>query len=116
MILTTVFAALLILQGLLLGGAKVLRTEPMRERAVHVGFTAEDYSRVGALELLAAIGIAIGAVVPALGAAAACGLLVLLGGALAAHQRAGDKPAAMAPALVVAALASAYLIALVVVQ
>ena len=113
MITTTVFAALLIVQGLLLGGAKVLRLEPMRERAVHVGFTADDYSRIGVLELLAAAGIGIGLAVPVIGVLAASGLLLLLGGALAAHVRAGDAPIDMAPALVVAALVTAYLVALV---
>ena len=114
MIALTVLASLLVLQAVLLGGAKVLRTEPMQERAVHVGFTTDEYSKIGVLELLAAVGIAVGVAVPVIGVLAASGLLMLLGGALAAHARAGDKPLVMAPALVVAALVTAYLIALVV--
>ena len=112
MITTAVLAALLIVQGLLLGGAKVLRLEPMRERAVHVGFTADDYTRIGVLELLAAAGLGVGVVVPVIGVLAASGLLLLLGGALAAHVRVGDRPVEMAPALVVAGLVTAYLVAL----
>jgi hypothetical protein len=112
MITTNVFAALLILEGLVLGGAKVLRLQPMRDRAVHVGFTADDYSRIGALELLAAAGIAIGLAVPLVGVLASCGLLLLLGGALAAHVRVGDPPRDMVPALVVAALVTAYVVAI----
>lgn len=107
---TIVLAALLILQAMLLGGSKVLRLAPMRERAEHVGFTATDYSRIGALELLAAAGIGVGIAVPAIGVLAASGLLLLLGGALVSHLRAGDGPAQMAPALVVAALTSAYIV------
>ena len=112
MITTIVLAALLMVQGLLLGGAKVLRLEPMQERAVHVGFTVRDYTRIGVLELLAAAGLGVGLAVPVIGVLAASGLLLLLGGALAAHARAGDRPVEMAPALLVAGLVTAYLVAL----
>ena len=112
MIALTVLAALIILQAVLLGGAKVLQTEPMRERAAHVGFSSEAYSRIGVLELLGAAGIAIGVVVHPIGILAAIGLLLLLGGALVAHVRAGDPPKAMIPALVVAGLVVAYLFVL----
>ena len=109
---TTVLAALLIAQAILLGGSKVLRLAPMRERAEHVGFTAADYSRIGVLELLAAAGIGVGIALPVIGVLAASGLLLLLGGALVSHLRAGDGPAEMAPAAVVAALTSGYLVLL----
>jgi hypothetical protein len=110
MIARTVLAALLMLQAVAFGGAKVLRLQPMQQRAAHVGMTVEDYSRIGILEILAAVGLAIGAVVPAIGVLAACGLLVLLGGALVTHLRAGDRPADLAPALTVAVLATAYIV------
>ena len=42
MIAQSVLAALIIFECLLLGGAKVLRFQPMRERAAHVGFTMDD--------------------------------------------------------------------------
>ena len=106
-----VLAALIMLECLLLGGAKVLRLQPMRERAAHVGFTIDDYRRIGALELLAAAGLGIGIAVPVIGVLAACGLLLLLGGAIATHLNAEDGPADIAPAAVVAALVSAYLVA-----
>lgn len=112
MIVTTVLAALLIVQGLLLGGAKVLRLAPMRNRAVHVGLTADDYARIGVLELLAAVGLGIGLAVPTIGILAASGLLLLLGGALVSHLRAGDSPSELIPAGIVAALTVAYLVAL----
>lgn len=113
MLVTTVLAALLIVQGLLLGGAKVLRLAPMKERAVHVGFTADDYARIGVLELLAAAGLAVGLVVPVVGVLAASGLLLLLGGALASHLRAGDSLLEGLPAGIVAVLTVAYLVALI---
>ena len=112
MIITTVLAGLLIVQGVLLGGAKVLRLAPMRERAAHVGFTTPDYARIGVLELLAAIGLGIGLVAPVVGVLAASGLLLLLGGALASHLRSGDSPSELIPAGIVTLLTVAYLVAL----
>lgn len=113
MIAMTVLAALIVLQAVLLGGAKVLQTEPMRERAAHVGFTPSAYSRIGALELLAAAGVVIGIAVHPIGVLAAVGLLLLLAGAIIAHLRSGDRVAQLVPALVVAALTTAYLVAVV---
>ena len=110
MIAKTVLAALLMLQAVAFGGAKILRLEPMRQRAAHVGFTVKDYSRIGVLEVLAAVGLALGIAVPAIGVLAAGGLVLLLGGAVVAHRRAGDRPAEAAPALTVAALACAYIV------
>jgi hypothetical protein len=106
-----VLSVLIMLECLALGGAKVLGLEQMRKRAAHVGFTTDEYRRVGSLELLAAAGIGVGFAVPVIGVLAGCGLLVVLGGALAAHHSAGDGPAEMAPALVVAALVSGYVVA-----
>ncbi len=105
-----VLAALIMLECLLLGGAKLLRFPPMRERAAHVGFSMGDYRKIGALELLAAAGLGIGFAVPVVGVLAACGLLMLLGGAIVTHLNAEDGPTDIAPAAVVAALVSAYLI------
>ncbi len=113
MIVTVVLTVLLIAQALFLGGAKVLRLAPMQERAAHVGFTADAYARIGVLELLAAAGLGIGLVVPLVGILAASGLLVLLVGACVAHVRAGDSPAELVPAGIVAVLTVAYLVTLI---
>ena len=112
MIVTTVLAGLLIVQAVLLGGAKVLRLAPMQERAAHVGFTTGAYARIGGLELLAAVGLAIGLFFPLVGILAASGLLILLVGALVAHLRAGDSPSELIPAGIVALVTVAYLVAL----
>lgn len=109
MIARTVLAALLMLQAVAFGGGKILRLEPMRQRAAHVGFTVESYSRIGVLEVLAAVGLGIGLAVPAIGILAASGLVLLLAGAVVAHLRAGDRPAELIPALTVAAIACAYI-------
>ncbi|HSP38587.1 MAG TPA: DoxX family protein [Frankiaceae bacterium] len=108
---TTLIALPIILECLLLGGAKVVGAPSMRLRAAHVGFTVDQYRPIGALEILAAAGLAVGFAVPLIGVLAACGLLVLMGGALVAHIKAGDGPQEIAPAVVVAVLVIAYLVA-----
>ena len=62
----------------------------MRTRAEHVGFSVSAYRRIGLLEVLAVVGLLVGAFVPVIGALAAAGLLMLLGGAIVAHLRNGD--------------------------
>jgi uncharacterized membrane protein YphA (DoxX/SURF4 family) len=70
---------------------------------------------IGALEVAAAVGLAVGLAAPAFGVAAAVGLSLLLVGAIAAHARVGDLihagPAALllmlAVATVVVRIASA---------
>jgi hypothetical protein len=82
----------------------------MRARAEHVGFGVEVYRRIGALEILAVLGILVGAVVPVIGVLAATGLVLLLGGAVMAHLRNGDGLRELAPALVLGAVAVAFVI------
>lgn len=67
---------------LLLGVGKIAATSPMRERAAHVGMPVSTYrGGIGALEVAGAVGLVIGGLVPALGAAAGIGLLLLMVGA-----------------------------------
>jgi len=110
---TYVMTGLLVLVCVFLGSAKVLAAPAMRERAAHVGFTVDQYRVLGALELAAAAGLLIGLAAPTLGTLAACGLLLLLGGAFASHLRAGDKIPGLAPSLVVGVLTAGYLVSLV---
>jgi hypothetical protein len=110
---TYVLTGLLVAVCVLLGSAKLLALAPMRERAAHIGFSVDQYRVLGALELAAAAGLLIGLAAPALGTLAACGLLLLLGGAFAIHLRAGDGAAGLAPSLVVGAVTAGYLISLV---
>lgn len=105
---TPVLAGLLVLAFGLLGSAKLLAVPAMRSRAEHVGFSVEAYRRIGALEILAALGILLGAAVPVIGVLAAVGLILLLGGAVIAHLRNGDGVREVAPAVVLGLVALAF--------
>ena len=86
---------------------------PCDDRAAHVGFSVSAYRRIGLLEVLAVLGLLVGAFVPLIGALAAAGLLMLLGGALVTHLRNGDGVREIAPALVLGLVTLAYLILVV---
>ena len=85
----------------------------MRARAEHVGFSVAAYRRIGLLEVLAVVGLLVGAFVPVIGALAAAGLLMLLGGALVAHLRNGDGLREIAPALVLGLVTLSFLVLVV---
>lgn len=57
MTITYIPGAVLVIVFAALDGAKVLATPSMRARAAHVGFSVDPYRRIGALELLAVVGI-----------------------------------------------------------
>jgi hypothetical protein len=107
---TTILAALLVVAFAMLGSAKLAALPAMRARAEHVGFSVQAYRRIGALEILGVAGVLVGAVVPAIGAAAGVGLALLLAGAILTHLRNGDGPKEIAPALVLGAVAVSYVI------
>lgn len=94
----------------LLGLAKVAGTAGMLARAAHVGLNSAAYKRVGALELLAALGLSLGLVEPRIGLAAAVGLVLLMAGACVTHLRNGDGPREIAPAVVMTAVLVSYLV------
>ncbi|MFD9097730.1 DoxX family protein [Streptomyces collinus] len=112
MSLLTILTCLIALIFALLGGAKVLALGPMRERAVHAGFTTAVYRVIGASELAGAAGIALGLLVPWCGALAGVGLVVLLAGAAITHLRNGDRVPKLVPAVVCAVLVGVYLVLL----
>jgi hypothetical protein len=109
---SAVLAVLLALVFIGLGSAKTLALQPMRERAAEVGFSTTAYRRIGLLEVAGAIGLLLGSVAPLIGALAGVGLLLLLGGAVVAHARAGDGAKKFAPAVICGVLVAAYLVAL----
>ena len=95
-----------------MGTAKIRAVPAMRERAAHVGMSTDAYRKIGALEVAGAAGVLVGLAEPRIGGLAGAGLLALLGGALVAHRRAGDKLREAAPALVSAVAVAGYLAAL----
>ena len=105
---TPVLAGVLVVAFGVLGSAKLAAVPAMRSRAAHVGFTVDAYRRIGGLEILAVLGILVGAAVPVIGALAAAGLVLLLGGAVVAHLRNGDGFRELAPALVLGAVAVTF--------
>ena len=107
---TTVLAGVLIVAFGLLGSAKLAAVPAMRGRAEHVGYSVDAYRGIGVLELLAALGILVGAVVPVIGVVAATGLVLLLGGAVVTHLRNGDGFRELAPALVLGTVAVALVV------
>ncbi len=107
---TPVLAGVLVVVFGVLGSAKLAALPAMRSRAEHVGYGVDAYRRIGLLEILAALGILVGAAAPVLGAAAATGLIGLLGGAVIVHLRNGDGLRELAPALVLGAVAVGFVI------
>ncbi len=110
---TTILAALLIVAFAAAGTAKIAAVPAMRARAEHVGFSVAAYRRIGLLEVLAVLGLLVGAFIPLIGALAAVGLLMLLGGALVTHLRNGDGPREIAPAVVLGLATLSYLVLVV---
>jgi hypothetical protein len=110
---TSILAGLLVVAFAALGAAKLAAVPAMRAGAEHVGFSVSAYRRIGLLELLAVIGLLIGAFVPVIGVLAAAGLLMLLGGATVAHLRNGDGMRAIAPAVVLGLVTLSFLLLVV---
>ena len=110
---TTILAGVLVVAFAAAGAAKLAAVPAMRARAAHVGFSVAAYRRIGLLEILGVLGLLVGALLPAIGALAAAGLLLLLGGAMIAHLRSGDGPRELAPALVLGLATLAFLILMV---
>ena len=107
---TTILAGLLVVAFAATGFAKLAAVPAMRAKADHVGFSVAAYRRIGLLEVLAVIGLLVGAFVPVIGALAAAGLLLLLAGAILTHLRNGDGIREIAPAVILSAVALTYLL------
>ena len=110
MIATSILAGLLVVAFAALGSAKIAAVPAMRTRAERVGFSVSAYRRIGVLEILAVLGLLVGALVPVIGALAAGGLLMLLGGAVVVHLRSGDGAREVVPAVVLGVLTLTYLL------
>jgi hypothetical protein len=111
--LTTILAGLLVVAFAAVGSAKLVAVPAMRTKAEHVGLSVSAYRRIGFLEVLAVLGLLVGAFVPVIGALSAVGLLILLGGAVLAHLRNGDGVREIAPAVVLGVAALTFLLLVV---
>ncbi|MGW5517565.1 DoxX family protein [Nocardia africana] len=103
-----VLGGVLAAEFLSLGTAKVAAVASMRERAAHLGYSTTAYRGIDAVELVAAGGVLLGPVRPAIGRAAGAGLVLLMAGAIASHLRNGDGTTDIAPAAGTALVAAAY--------
>ena len=110
---TAILAGVLVVAFAAAGAAKLAAVPAMRARAAHVGFSVAAYRRIGILEILGVLGLLAGALVPVIGAVAAVGLLLLLGGAVLTHLRGGDGPRELVPAIVLGLTTFAFLILVV---
>jgi len=106
---TSILAGLLVVAFGALGSAKLAAVPAMRAKAEHVGYSVSAYRRIGLLEVLAVLGMVVGAFVPWVGALSAAGLLMLLGGAAVVHVRNGDGVREIAPAVVLGVLTLTFL-------
>jgi hypothetical protein len=110
---TSILAGILVVAFAPVGTAKLAAVPAMRAKAEHVGFSVTAYRRIGLLEVLGVGGLLVGAFVPLIGALAAVGLLLLLGGAVVAHARGGDGIREIAPAVALALVTLSYLLLVV---
>ena len=90
--------------------AKLGAHPKMLASAGHFGIPwLSRYQLIGVAEIVAAAGVLAGLIWAPIGVAAASGMCVLLVGALATHQRSGDRLQEATPALVALAAGLAYL-------
>jgi uncharacterized membrane protein YphA (DoxX/SURF4 family) len=106
-VVTIILAVLLALAYGMAGVQKITGAKMMRDSADHLGLSHGRYKVIGALELLAAIGLLVGLAIAPLGIAAGIGLVLLMIGALVFHLRAGDKIAQFGPAVLLGIVALA---------
>ncbi len=89
-------------------GAKLTRQEAVVTPLTGIGVPLEWFPRLAALEIAGAIGLVVGLWVPAIGVAAAIGVILYFIGAVGFHLRAHDK--ALAPPVVIGLLGVAALV------
>jgi hypothetical protein len=106
---TAVVTGLLAALFLAAGAPKIAALPKSLEIRDHLGVPAGSWRLIGALEIAGAVGAAIGLAVRPLGLAATGGLVLVAGGAIVTHLRAGDPPSEAAPAGVALVFAAAAL-------
>jgi hypothetical protein len=104
--MTVVVISLAVLFGLS-GASKVVRHPFSVTARDKLAIPATSWALIGAVELAGAAGVLVGLSVKPIGIAAAAGLVVVGGGALAAHRKAHDSLPDAAPAVVAVLLAIA---------
>ena len=70
------------------------------EQGEHLGFSARNYRRLGALQILGAAALGLGLLWKPIGIVAAIGFALMMAGAVTTHLRAGDPASKVLPAVV----------------
>ena len=104
--LTTILMIFLAFAASMSAVGKLRKMPQVMETMTHVGVKPEQIRILAILEIAGALGVLVGFAVPMLGVAAAGGLALYFIGAVVAHIRVGDKIAAYAPAIFLAAVAA----------
>ncbi|WP_300006936.1 DoxX family protein [Pseudonocardia sp.] len=104
-----VLSVLLALVFLVAGSAKLAGHGLMLASADHLGFPRTAYRLIGVADVAGAAGLALGVWIPALGIAAAAGLVLLTICAVVVHLRAGDRAKDYSPPAVLGVLAGVTL-------
>jgi hypothetical protein len=92
------------------GASKLTGQASSLEMRDHLAIAPMQWTGIGAVEVVGAAGAAAGLAFTPLGIAATGGLALLSAGAIAAHVRNGDTPAAAAPAAVALVLSVGSLV------
>lgn len=112
-IAAVILSALLAAAFLGSGGVKLVGAKQSLQIRDELRIDSRLWTALGGLEVVAAIGLLVGLVVPYLGIAAAAGLALLMVGAIGAHARAHDlrhgAPAALLMILAVALIVVRFL-------
>lgn len=105
-------SVLLAIAMLMSGTLKIVRAPRIVRLMADVHVSGSKLTVLGGLQVAAAVGLVVGIWIPALGTAAAVGLVLYFSGAIAAHLRASDpnmQGAAMFLALSIATLVLLFL-------
>ena len=102
-----VVTALLALEMAGAGVPKLLQLGAVRKNAEHLGVSVGLHRMIGVAEVAAAAGLLAGIACPRLAVVTGAAVCLLMCGAVGYHIKAADKPSAMLPAILTAAMAVA---------
>lgn len=108
-VVTVVVSVVVALAAIGSAVAKLTKQPKILEQMTHLGVPVGWLPRLAAAEIAGGVGVLVGLAVPALGIAAAIGLIAYFVGAVVTHVRAKDSEIAPAAALAVVAAAALVL-------
>jgi DoxX-like family len=105
-----VLSVLLAVEFAATGVMKVMATGTARDNAVHLGVSLRLSRLIGIAELAAVAGLLGGLAVKPLAVVTVAAVILLMVGAIGSHLKAGDKGAAVLPAVITGLAAIALLV------